>query len=315
MPTIAIIDYGAGNLRSIHKALQWVAERPPLPPHPPTPSPERRGGADEAARHPHPPTPSPEGRGGAETSDLPSPFRGGLGGGVGVPTTICVTADPAVVAAADAVVLPGVGAAGATMRRLAECNLIAPLQRAATDGRPFLGVCLGLQLLFTDLEEDGVAGLGVLPGRARRLPGGVKVPHMGWNTVEMRNAECGMRNWSTGIFAGVASDTETSATNTEAQPSVSIPHSAFRIPHSDVPQSAFRNPQSEVPHFYFVHSYYVEPAAEAAGAVVGVTTYGLEFCSVLVQGPLWATQFHPEKSGAAGLRLLANFVAQVKDRG
>ncbi len=62
-----------------------------------------------------------------------------------------------------------------------------------------------------------------------------------------------------------------------------------------------------------MHSYYVEPAAEATGAVVGVTTYGLEFCSVLVQGPLWATQFHPEKSGAAGLRLLANFVAQLEE--
>ncbi len=298
MPTIAIIDYGAGNLRSIHKALQWVAEQP------------------------LPPTPSPEGGGGAEMSDasnLPSPFRGGVGsgvsgapaptdrpspfrGGAGGEVVVTVTADPAVVAAADAVVLPGVGAAGATMRRLAACGLIAPLQAAATDGRPFLGVCLGLQLLFTDLEEDGVAGLGVLPGRARRLPGGVKVPHMGWNTVRMRNAECGMRNWSTGIFAEAA-EAETLATEANPNTAVSIPHSAFRIPHS------------QVPHFYFVHSYYVEPAAEAAEAVVGVTTYGLEFCSVLVQGPLWATQFHPEKSGAAGLRLLANFVAQVKERG
>ena len=230
MPTIAIIDYGAGNLRSIHKALQWVAARPLPPP----------------------------------------PVAKGAGGEVGV----TVTADPAVVAAADAVVLPGVGAAGATMRRLADCGLIDPLRTAATDGRPFLGVCLGLQLLFADLEEDNVAGLAVLPGRARRLPGGVKVPHMGWNTVQMRHA--GRRQeGSRGIFAGV----------------------------------------EELPHFYFVHSYYVEPAAEAAGAVVGVTTYGLEFCSVLVQGPLWATQFHPEKSGAAGLRLLANFVAQVNGQG
>ncbi len=221
MPTIAIIDYGAGNLRSIHKALQWVAERP------------------------LPPTPSPEGGGGADDNDLPSLRRGGVEGEVGQvvaqsaihnhQSAIIVTADPAVVATADAVVLPGVGAAGATMRRLAQCGLIAPLQAAATDGRPFLGVCLGLQLLFADLEEDGVAGLGVLPGRARRLPGGVKVPHMGWNTVGLRIADCGLRNWSKGIFAEADADAEAAAT--DADPNTAIP---FRIRRSALRYRKFR---------------------------------------------------------------------------
>ena len=81
-------------------------------------------------------------------------------------------------------VLPGVGAARATMERLHATGLVEPLQAAASDGRPFLGVCLGLQLLFEHHEEGDVAGLGVLPGVVRRFPAGLKVPHMGWNTVQ-----------------------------------------------------------------------------------------------------------------------------------
>ena len=201
--TIAIVDYGAGNLRSIHKALEHVA------------------GGDPALR-------------------------------------IQITADPVVIAAARAVVLPGVGAARATMDRLHATGLVEPLRTAATDGRPFRGVCLGLQLLFEHHEEGDVAGLGVLPGGVRRFPGGLKVPHMGWNRVRAE---------------------------------------------TDHPFLAGADPD---PYFYFVHSYYVAPADETL--VIGSTQYGPRFCSVLARGPLWATQFHPEKSGPAGLRLLANFV-------
>jgi glutamine amidotransferase len=219
--TIAIVDYGAGNLRSIWKALARVA---------------------------------------AESS------AGGTG------PQVVVTMDPAVVAAADAVVLPGVGAAGATMRHLERHGLIEPVRQAASSTLPFLGVCLGLQLLFEAHEEDDAPGLGVLPGRARRLPGGLKVPHMGWNTVRPTPAAAAML--------------------------------------------ATPGPQDErtadgAPYFYFVHSYYVEPAAELAGAVAGTTAYGLAFCSLLAYRNIWATQFHPEKSGAHGLRLLANFVREV----
>jgi glutamine amidotransferase len=173
-----------------------------------------------------------------------------------------------VVEAAAAVVLPGVGAAGATMRQLARQGLVEPVRQAAGSGRPFLGVCLGLQLLFAHQEEDDVPGLGVLPGRTRRLPGGLKVPHMGWNTV--------------------------------------LPQGPMWAEMAGPSPGA-----SAAEYFYFVHSYYIEPAPELAGAVVATTQYGIEFCSVLAHGPIWATQFHPEKSGTAGLALLARFVGRV----
>jgi imidazole glycerol-phosphate synthase subunit HisH len=185
---------------------------------------------------------------------------------------VVVTMDPAAVAVADAVVLPGVGAAGATMRHLERHGLIGPVREAAQGERPFLGVCLGLQLLFEAHEEDDAPGLGVLPGRARRLPGGLKVPHMGWNTVRPTPA-------ATPLLAAAT------------------------------PQDG--SPLDGDPYFYFVHSYYVEPASELAGAVAGTTAYGLRFCSLLAYRNIWATQFHPEKSGANGLRLLANFVREV----
>jgi len=118
---VAVIDYGAGNLRSIRRAL-------------------------EAA--------------GAE---------------------VAVTAEPAVVPTADAVVFPGVGAAGAAMARLDELGMVPVIREAVAGGTPFLGICLGAQLLFGAQEEGETAGLGLLPGRVRRLRGGVKVPHMGWN--------------------------------------------------------------------------------------------------------------------------------------
>ena len=207
--TIAIVDYGAGNLRSIYKAVERVC---------------------------------------TDTGSAAWPV---------------VSADPQVIEAADAVVLPGVGAAGPTMRRLEECGLVEPLRSAALSGRPFLGVCLGMQLLFEHHEEGDVAGLGVLAGQARRFRGGVKVPHMGWNLLLARQPRHPM-------FGGIAPQT----------------------------------------YFYYVHSYYVEPGE--ADLVVGVTEYEREFCGALARGNLWATQFHPEKSGTDGLRLLRNFVGLLE---
>jgi glutamine amidotransferase len=127
-PVVAVVDYGAGNLRSIRRALE---------------------AAGAAVR---------------------------------------VTPEPAVVAAADAVVFPGVGAAGSAMARLAELGLVPTIREAVADGRPFLGICLGAQLLFGAQEEGETAGLGLLPGRVRRLRGGVKVPHIGWNRSRVRRS-------------------------------------------------------------------------------------------------------------------------------
>ena len=171
-----------------------------------------------------------------------------------------VTSDPAQLADADGVILPGVGSGPAAMAALQARGLAQPLLDYIAGGRPFLGVCLGLQLLLeaTDEGDADVRCLGLVPGRVRRLPGGLKVPHMGWNTVRFQAEHP--------LWAGIPQDS----------------------------------------HFYFVHSYYADPA-ERAG-IAGVTEYGVEFCSIYARGNVAATQFHPEKSGANGLRIYANFV-------
>jgi glutamine amidotransferase len=167
--------------------------------------------------------------------------------------------DPAVVAAADAVVLPGVGAAGDAMRHLTQLGLVPVLREFARQGKPFFGVCVGMQLMFESSDEDGgIECLGLLPGRVRRLPKGITVPHMGWNSVHLRKS-----------------------------------HPAF----SEIQNDAF---------FYFVHSFYPEPAEP--DVVLGTTVHGVEFASAVVQGNLLGVQFHPEKSGPAGLSLYDGFV-------
>ncbi|MCE5229345.1 imidazole glycerol phosphate synthase subunit HisH [bacterium] len=171
-----------------------------------------------------------------------------------------ITSDPERIAAAERLILPGVGAFGDAMAELGRRGLIAPIRAYAGSDRPLIGICLGMQLLFDDSEEaPGVAGLGLIPGRVRRFEPGLKVPHMGWNTVRQGRPSP--------LFAGV--------------------------PDND--------------YFYFVHSYYVDPAPEAASCAAGLTTYGIEFASVLTHGNVFATQFHPEKSQKRGLKMLENF--------
>jgi imidazole glycerol-phosphate synthase subunit HisH len=197
--TIAVVDYGIGNLRSAEKALQHL-------------------GADA-----------------------------------------CLTSSEREIAGAASVVLPGVGNFGACMRALRESGLDAVTRSAAVDGRPFLGICVGMQMLFESSDESpDAAGLGVLPGRITRLPASVRLPQMGWNTLEPR---AGSR-----LLAGL-------------------------------PEPAW---------CYFVHTYAPEPTDDAV--VAAWCDYGRRFAAAVEQGPLWATQFHPEKSGAVGLALLANFV-------
>jgi glutamine amidotransferase len=171
-----------------------------------------------------------------------------------------VTDDAAVLADAGKIVLPGVGAFEDAMSQLRRRKLIEPLRVAIQQGRPFLGICLGLQLLFDRSYEHGQhEGLGVLKGEVVPfdLPGEFKVPHMGWNQLEFDR--------EVPLLKGLASGN----------------------------------------HFYFVHSYYVVPAD--ANVVAGRTDYGSPFCAMVWSGNLFATQFHPEKSQANGLRILRNF--------
>lgn len=165
---------------------------------------------------------------------------------------------PAELAGARGLVLPGVGAFGDAMQNLTRSGMADALRLWAAEGRPLLGICLGLQLFFAESEEGGPhRGLGLLPGRVVRLPEGVKVPHMGWNTVSWRGAGALRR---------------------------------------DVPEGAA---------FYFVHSYYAQPADP--GTAVGLAAYGVTFAAAVARGNLWGLQFHPEKSSALGLQILKNF--------
>jgi glutamine amidotransferase len=161
---------------------------------------------------------------------------------------------------ADAVVLPGVGNFGACMGALRNSGLEAVTRAAATDGRPFLGICVGMQMLFDASDESpGVHGLGIVAGRITRLPGGVRLPQMGWNTLE--------RNPRSRLVAGLA----------------------------------------DPAWCYFVHTFAPDPDDDTD--VAAWCDYGRRFAAAIERGPVWATQFHPEKSGAVGLALLGNFVA------
>jgi imidazole glycerol-phosphate synthase subunit HisH len=171
-----------------------------------------------------------------------------------------VTSDPKQVAAADKVVLPGVGAFEDCIAELRRLNLFQSVRDAIDSGKPFLGICLGLQMLFDVSYENGRhEGLGVLPGEVVRfdLPKGYSVPHMGWNQLSIRRPAP--------ILEGIAEDT----------------------------------------YVYFVHSYYVVP--KDAEVIATETDYGGAFCSMIWRDNVYATQFHPEKSQAAGLRMLKNF--------
>ncbi|MDP1526655.1 MAG: imidazole glycerol phosphate synthase subunit HisH [Rhodocyclaceae bacterium] len=208
MNTVAIVDYGMGNLRSVAKAVEHVA-----------------------------------------------------------PTAkVIVTANPADLSAADRIIVPGQGAMPDCMRELKARQLADAVIKMAAS-KPFLGICIGQQMLFEHSEEGDVAGLGLFPGRVRRFPAeamhdaaGVplKVPHMGWNGVRQSEAHP--------LWQGIA-DGE---------------------------------------RFYFVHSYYVEPASPEV--IAGSTHYGIMFTSAVARANIFAVQFHPEKSAAVGLKLLENFM-------
>lgn len=211
MTDIAIVDYGMGNLRSVHKALEYVA-----------------------------PT-----------------------------TSICVTSDPDLVWKAKRVVVPGQGAMRNCIHELETRGLREAIMDAATN-KPFLGICLGLQMLFEESEEGNIHCLNILPGKVVHFPASamttpdglkLKVPHMGWNQV----------------------------------------HQAIQHP--------LWNGIEKDARFYFVHSYYVEPADSST--IAAQTDYSFPFTCAIAKDNIFAVQFHPEKSQSAGLTLLSNFTQWI----
>lgn len=180
---------------------------------------------------------------------------------------VVVTADPAELRAAERVVFPGQGAMPDCMREL-DARGLRPAVLEAARSKPFLGICIGQQMLFEHSEEGNVPGLGVFRGEVRRFPADkmvgadgirLKVPHMGWNEVWQKQA-----------------------------------HALW----ANIPDGA---------RFYYVHSYYVDPADP--GIVAATTDYGIPFTGAVAQANIFAVQFHPEKSAEAGLQLLSNFMS------
>jgi len=176
-----------------------------------------------------------------------------------------ITSDVRQIAAAERVIFPGVGAAGAAMASLIRLGLDTAIRRAVADGKPVLGICLGTQIILETSRENQAACLGVIAGSVPAFSEsfqekgitGLKIPHMGWNRIQLKTDHP--------VFAGI----------------------------------------SPADEFYFVHSYYPQPAN--LDQVIATTDYGIAFPSVIGKNNLVATQFHPEKSGAPGLTILKNF--------
>ena len=197
---IAIIDYDAGNLKSVEKALQYLDEE------------------------------------------------------------CIVTRDKEELLKADKIILPGVGAFGDAMEKLHKFGLVDVIHKLVKENKPYLGICLGLQLMFESSEEGpGVKGLGLLPGKIVKFPEkeGFKIPHMGWNSIDVKE---GSR-----LFKGVSNNS----------------------------------------YVYFVHSYYLQ--AENENDVAATTEYITHVHASVEHDNIFACQFHPEKSGDVGLRILKNF--------
>ena len=198
---IAIVDYDAGNIKSVEKALEYIGEQP------------------------------------------------------------FVTRDSETILSADKVILPGVGSFGDAMEKLQKYGLVEILHEVVKKGIPLLGICLGLQLLFESSEETpGVHGLGVLKGKVVRIPdkAGYKIPHMGWNSIEIKKGAK--------ILQGIGTN----------------------------------------PYVYFVHSYYLQAADP--DDVAATTEYITQVHASVEHDNIFACQFHPEKSGSVGERILQNFL-------
>lgn len=169
-----------------------------------------------------------------------------------------ITSDAKEIIKAKKIIFPGVGSFGDGIRALNELDLIDPIMKVIDDNKPFLGICLGMQILFEKSEENpGVNGLGILKGKVRKFKCNLKIPQIGWNQVKIQN--------KSKVLEG-------------------IPNNSF---------------------FYFVHSYYVKPNYK--DIILTTTDYGEEFVSAIEKDNIFALQFHPERSGDIGLKILENF--------
>lgn len=178
---------------------------------------------------------------------------------------VVVTSDIKLIEKADALVLPGVGAYEEAMKKINSSGTVEVIKAAVKENKPFLGICLGMQMLF-DYSEEGygnVPGLGILGGSVKKFSSamGLKIPHMGWNCINQKT------------------------------------------------KTSLLHKISEEDYFYFVHSYYIE--SNDKQIVAATANYGIEFDAVINKGNVFGTQFHPEKSGETGFRLLENFVKQI----
>jgi len=170
-----------------------------------------------------------------------------------------ISSDAADIKRADKIILPGVGAFGDCMKNLEATGLIPTIKQEISSGKPLLGICVGLQILFAGSDESPcVDGLKIFSGRVRKIrAGNLKIPHMGWNSIKFTDLK---------LFAGL----------------------------------------SGKPYFYFVHSYHAAPADK--NIIAATTTYGEEITAAIEFENIFATQFHPEKSGDVGLHVLKNFI-------
>ncbi len=175
-----------------------------------------------------------------------------------------ISSDAEDIRRAEKIILPGVGAFGDCMKNLEATGLIPTIKAEIFSGKPILGICVGMQILFAGSEESPcVDGLKIFGGQVKKIrAGNLKIPHMGWNSVSMRNAKCAMRN----LFKGIKNDS----------------------------------------YFYFVHSYHTIP--DDKKIIAATTNYGEEVTAAIEFENIFATQFHPEKSGDVGLHVLKNFV-------
>jgi imidazole glycerol-phosphate synthase subunit HisH len=210
-----------------------------------------------------------------------------------------ISCDPARVAVARCLVLPGVGAFGPPREAL-RGPLEAALAAALAEGAWLLGICVGFQLLFEAGEEFGVTdGLGLLPGRVKRLPAGVPVPHIGWNRLH----DLADHPLLAGLGAAPAAIDQPAPAGLCAVPAaIDQPVPAGQPAPAGLDAGTDRRGR----HFYFVHSYAPEDVPEEIS--LARATHGRSFTAVAARGRVMGTQFHPERSGAAGLRLLANFL-------